>query len=179
MSQNIALPDYPQPVKAIALEVLEVLTTSINWMNMPKDAKQREIMIRRWAGGIAESNLSDDGVRKAVLAYLNNRWAKDPNPEPNDVFGVSDEKLDEYNGGNSSSQMRMIRRYLTIANNWRGHMTIPAGGITDEHGGEVFGRDMLTWQGTGMGETPPDNLPEILEAMGHTELANINRQYGR
>ena len=177
MSQNIALTAYPNHVKAIAVAVLDTLSASINWMKIPPNEKQREIMIRRWAGGIQESRLSDDGVRKAVVAYLNSRWAKDPNPEPNDVFGVSDEKLDEYNGGNNGSQMRMIRRYLTIAHNWRGHMNIPAGGITDEHGCEVFGRDMLTWQGTGMGESPPENLPELLEEMGEPELANINRNH--
>lgn len=175
---SIALPDYSAPLKNVAVEVLDTLSASIHWMRIPTDETQREIVIRRWAGGIADAKLTDEAVRKAVAHYLNKRWAKDPVPEPRDVFSVSDEQLEGW--GESPQErhsMRMIRRYLTIAHNWRGHMDIPAGGITDEHGCEVFGRDMLTWQGTGMGENPPENLPELLEAMGEPELANINRNH--
>ena len=159
---SIALPDYSAHLRNVAVEVLDTLSASIHWMRIPTDEKQREIMIRRWAGGIADAKLTDEAVRKAVAHYLNKRWAKDPIPEPRDVFSVSDEQLTEW--GESPQErhsMRLVRRYLTIAHNWDG--------LPDCE---------RSWGGTGLDEEHrPDNLPELLEAMGEPELAHINRNH--
>lgn len=183
---NIALPDYSDHVRELAKETLNVLVTSIHWMKAPDSPTAREILIRRWAGGIANSRLSDDAVRKAVAHYLNNRWAKDPVPEPRDVFTVSDELVQEWMGEEAAlgaSQMRAVRKYLTIARNWRGHWDLPVGGewgTADFNGHEYFygGRENAAWEGAGMDiEIKPDNLASILDQLGEKQLADINREF--
>lgn len=183
---NIALPDYPDHVRELAKETLNVLVTSIHWMKAPESPTAREILIRRWAGGIANSRLSDAAVRKAVAHYLNNRWAKDPVPEPRDVFAVSDEQVQEWMGEEAAlevSQMRAVREYLTIARNWRSCWELPVGGVrevADFNGHEYhyMGRENAAWGPSGMGvELKPDNLPDLLEQLGEKQLADINREF--
>lgn len=170
---NIAIPDQPDSYKQLAEEVLETLNACIHWFRIPTNPQHREAMVRRWASAIRDMNLNRELAHKATQRYLDKRWARDPIPEPRDVFTISDATLKEW--GVLDNNARSLRRYLTITKNWgwqeaKKHLpSLP------------FGKDVTraferyTWPSAAHEEGKlTQEICDTLRAIGEPELADLN-----
>lgn len=176
---KIMIPDSPQSVKELADSVLATLSASIHWFKIPNDPYGQEVQRRQWALAIRGVGLSEEGVGLAVGHYLSQRWAKDPVPEPRDVFDVPVALLDQWRGGQAGAHHRIkeIKCYLRIVENWRG-----SDKDTWAHHphGHYFMRDNTKYEYPGtswasvMGTPQPDALVPYLNSIGLSELATIN-----
>ena len=172
---NIAIPDQPDSYKHIAIEVLETLNACIHWFRIPSKPEHREAVVRRWASAIKDANFTRELAHKATQRYLDKRWAKDPIPEPRDVFTVPDKTLEEW-GGHDKATVH-LRRYLTVANNWgwqeykKNPQPVPEG----PHFTAL--PDAFTWKYASDGTVPlTEHIISTLRAIGEPELADLNQQ---
>lgn len=172
---NIAIPDQPDSYKQLAEEVLETLNACIHWFRIPTNPQQREIVVRRWASAIRDANLTRELAHKATQRYLDKRWAKDPIPEPRDVFTIPDKTLQEW-GGHDKTTVQ-IRRYLTVANNWgwQEYKKNPQPQPEGDHSTAL--PDAYTWKYASDGTVPlTEHIISTLRAIGEPELADLNQQ---
>ena len=172
---NIAIPDQPDSYKHIAEEVLETLNACIHWFRIPSKPEHREAMVRRWASAIRDMNLTRELAHKATQRYLDKRWAKDPIPEPRDVFTIPDKTLEEW-GGHDKATVH-LRRYLTVANNrgWQEYKKNPQPRPRDGHTSAL--PDAFTWKYCTGGTVPlTEEIINTLRAIGEPELAALNQQ---
>ena len=172
---NIAIPDQPDSYKQLAVEVLETLNACIHWFRIPTNPQHREAVVRRWASAIKDANFTRELAHKATQRYLDKRWAKDPIPEPRDVFTVPDKTLEEW-GGHDKATVH-LRRYLTVANNWgwqeykKNPQPVPEG----PH--RIALPDAFTWKHASDGAVPlTEEIINTLRAIGEPELAALNQQ---
>lgn len=172
---NIAIPDQPDSYKQLAEEVLETLNACIHWFRIPTNPQHREAMVRRWASAIRDMNLTRELAHKATQRYLDKRWAKDPIPEPRDVFTIPDKTLQEWGGHDKTTVA--IRRYLTVANNWgwqeykKNPQPVPEG----PHFTAL--PEGFNWKHGTDGNTPlTEHIISTLRAIGEPELADLNQQ---
>ena len=173
---NIAIPDQPDSYKQLAEEVLETLNACIHWFRIPTNPQHREAMVRRWASAIRDMNLTRELAHKATQRYLDKRWAKDPIPEPRDVFTVPDKTLEEWGGHDKTTAH--LRRYLTVANNWgwQEYKKNPQPQLGDWPR-EPGLPEMFTWKHASDGNTPlTEEIINTLRAIGEPELADLNQQ---
>lgn len=172
---NIAIPDQPDSYKHIAIEVLETLNACIHWFRIPSKPEHREAVVRRWASAIKDANFTRELAHKATQRYLDKRWAKDPIPEPRDVFTVPDKTLEEW-GGHDKATVH-LRRYLTVANNW-GWQEYKKNPQPVPEGPHFTARpDAFTWKFASDGTVPlTEEIINTLRAIGEPELADLNQQ---
>lgn len=173
---NIAIQDQPATYKQIAEEILETLNVCIHWFRIPTDPQQREITVRRWASAIRDANLTRDLAHKATQRYINRRWAKDPIPEPRDVFTIPEKTLEEWGGRNDNAVH--LRRYLTIVNNWGWQKYKENPQPRPAQGHSFALPDGYAWKYATGSPTPlTEEIIEMLRAIGEPELADLNEQY--
>ena len=172
---NIAIPDQPDSYKQLAEEVLETLNACIHWFRIPANPQHREAMVRRWASAIRDTNFTRELAHKATQRYLDKRWAKDPIPEPRDVFTVPDKTLEEW-GGHDKATVH-LRRYLTVVNNW-GWQEYRKNPQPVPEGPHFTARpDAYTWKYASDGTVPlTEDIISTLRAIGEPELADLNQQ---
>lgn len=172
---NIAIPDQPDSYKQIAEEVLETLNVCIHWFRIPTNPQHREAMVRRWASAIRDANFTRELAQKATQRYLGKRWAKDPIPEPRDVFTVPEKTLEEWAGRNNATTQ--LFRYLTVVNNW-GWQEYKKNPQPRPHEWHTTGLpDAYTWKYATDGRTPlTEEIISTLRAVGEPELADLNQQ---
>lgn len=172
---NIAIPDQPDSYKHTAEEVLETLNACIHWFRIPTNPQQREIVVRRWASAIRDANLTRELAHKATQRYLDKRWAKDPIPEPRDVFTIPDKTLEEW-GGHDKATVH-LRRYLTVVNNWGWQEYKKNPQPRPEEGHSSALPDTYTWKFASDGTAPlTEHIVSTLRAIGEPELADLNQQ---
>lgn len=167
---NNFLPEQNETNTRMAEQMLEVLEVNVQWFRIPTQPGKRDLLVRRWAGAIADSGLTEDVIKKALALYLRRRWAKDPTPEPRDILGISSNDLMELMGDGDFKRMetmRKIRRYTTMATNWRGGYKGPFDPRENAHA--------FRWESMNTDTPKPDDLPMLLRAMGFTGLAEINQ----
>ena len=172
---NIAIPDQPDSYKQLAEEVIETLNACIHWFRIPAKPEHREAMVRRWASAIRDVNFTRELAHKATQRYLDKRWAKDPIPEPRDVFTVPDKTLEEW-GGHDKATVH-LRRYLTVANNWGWQEYKKNPQPRPEEGHTSALPDAFTWKYASDGTVPlTEEIINALRAIGEPELADLNQQ---
>ena len=172
---NIAIPDQPDSYKQLAEEVLETLNACIHWFRIPTNPQHREAMVRRWASAIRDVNFTRELAHKATQRYLDKRWAKDPIPEPRDVFTIPDKTLEEWGGHDKATAH--LRRYLTVVNNW-GWQEYKKNPQPVPEGPHFTARpDAYTWKYASDGTVPlTDDIISTLRAIGEPGLADLNQQ---
>ena len=132
-------------------------------------------MVRRWASAIRDMNFTRELAHKATQRYLDKRWAKDPIPEPRDVFTIPDKTLEEWGGHDKATAH--LRRYLTVVNNW-GWQEYKKNPQPVPEGPHFTARpDAYTWKYASDGTAPlTDDIISTLRAIGEPELADLNQQ---
>lgn len=133
------------------------LAATIHWFSVPQDEYAREALLRRWAFAVHSAGLTEQQAGGALNRYLEVRKAKDPIPEPDDIFKhVKHDDLDPLQVG-LAHYIKWIRR---------------AQSLNARPAWLVWGAIQL--EGVN-GDTRPDNLPELLDRLGYPVHSRINQ----